>query len=79
MSGDGMRLMYGAPPAPGKQRHWPGDQNETFVPWPPTLTVDPPPPDADAKEIAAMAALTALDPAARKRILRWAMSKWGRP
>jgi hypothetical protein len=73
MGRDDMRIMYGAPPAPEKKRLL---KSEVMAL---ASLVDPPPPEAASAELKAAAVLEALDAAARKRILRCALSKWGKP
>ena len=67
---------YGAPSAPGDIEI--PVSPEPFVPF-----VNPPPSYAPDAELAAMAAIVAalepLDPAARARVLRYCISRWGTP
>lgn len=83
MAGHGEMVMYGAPPVDPTMPRFPQvpdvgtplpQRPIPFVPF-----VDPPPPYAADAELSAMAALVKLDDESRKRILRWAVSRWGTP
>jgi hypothetical protein len=78
--------VYGAPP-PSAIRDWPqqpqplvlpNTQPQPFVVTAPQVDPPPPRPEADP-EAAILAALSRLDDAARARVLRYAVDRWGTP
>jgi hypothetical protein len=69
-----MRVMYGAPPPPGKGVRVPNTPRAIEEA---LQKIDDPPPHATDPELDAMLALAKLGPDERKRILRWAVAKWG--